>query len=173
MSWRAFVAAMLLPCVAAAEGPVPPQYLLPLPELKLQTIPPGEDQIVPLRKGDPAPFAGQLFSQETALRWGNWMQQYQTQTPLLLQTYSQVCTTEIGYRDKVLKISDETSAKIQADQMARIRSLEEQNAKLQGELTKGPPFFQSRTFGIMLGVVSMVGVTALSIWAIEATSKAN
>jgi hypothetical protein len=52
---------------------VNPAYAQPKP---VQDIPPGEDNIVVVKKGDPAPFTGQLFDPSTALRWANWLEQY-------------------------------------------------------------------------------------------------
>ena len=171
MRWRVLVAVMLIPAVASATDPVPEQYLPPLPELQIQPIPAGEDKIVPLRKGEPAPYTGQLYSPETALRWANWLQQYQLQTPLLLGTQRQVCIAEIRYRDSVIRIDQEKFEQLEKDRMDRIARLEEQNAKLQGELSKGPAWYDSRGFGIVIGTVATLGVTVLSVWALNAAAK--
>jgi hypothetical protein len=42
----------------------------------IEPIPAGDDVIVSLQHGEKAPWKGQLFSPDTALRWGNYLSQY-------------------------------------------------------------------------------------------------
>ena len=173
MNWNTLVAMLLIPSLVAAEEE--PSYRLPplIPELKVEltSIPEGEDQIVLLERGSPAPFSGQLFSSGTALRWGNWLEQYRVQTPLLLDTQSRMCLTEIQYRDSVIEVKDDAAEKIQEDLMARLERVEEKNAHLQAQLNRGPRWYQGRTFGIVVGAVGSFGFTMLSIWALDASKK--
>jgi hypothetical protein len=172
VSWRALVASVLLPATASAAEPrfsLPP--LVPELRVELQAIPAGEDQIVVLEEGKPAPFSGQLFSNNTALRWGNWLEQYRIQTPLMLETQRAVCVAELQYRDSLLVVHQEASDSIRGDLQARLKSVEQRNAELQAELSAGPGFFRSRDFGVILGVVGAAGLTMLSIWAVDATTQ--
>lgn len=172
MSWKTFVAVLLIPSIAlAAEPPYTLPPLVPDLKVELSSIPAGEDHIVSVTKGAPAPFSGQLFSNETALRWGNWLEQYRLQVPMLLQTQERVCFTEIKYRDDVLRVKEDAAAIIQDDMMERLERLEERNTELQTQLNKGPEWYRSRTFGIVIGAVGALGFTALSIWAIDASKK--
>lgn len=41
----------------------------------LVPIPPGDDLILSLKQGEPAPFSGQLFDSKTAVRWANFLEQ--------------------------------------------------------------------------------------------------
>lgn len=170
VSWRAFLVVLLVTTTAAGEFKT---QLPELPELKVELtdIPAGEDKIVPVRKGTPAPYAGQLFSDSTALRWGNWLEQYRLQVPLLLKTQETVCLTEIKYRDDVLVVHREASMAIQGDLRVRLERVEEKNAVLQAELAKGPAWYNSRGFGIIVGAVGAFGMTALSVWALNAAAK--
>ncbi len=165
MNFRAFMVVLLIACTAKA------QVLPPVPEFKLEAIPAGEDKIVVAYEGKPAPFTGQLFDGATALRWANYLQQYKLQAPLVLETQKQLYLAELSYRDQVLVLERESSKKVQDDFMARLKSLEAKNAVLQAELAKGPPWYASRDFGIVLGVIGTAGLTALSIWALSQTNQ--
>ena len=168
---KAFIAAMLIPAVSLAEEPVPRYAMPPLPKLEIKAIPAGADDIVTIKKGEEAPFSGQLYSPDTAIRWLNYMDQYRSKTQLLLDTYKRVCEVELNYRDSVLVAHKAAAADIKKDLEARLLRVEEQNAILQAELAKGPKWYNSRGFGITLGVVGTLGITALSIWAISATAS--
>jgi hypothetical protein len=49
-------------------------FAFPAGAQPLTAVPPGEDQIFVVAKGQPAPVQGQLFDTPTAIRWGNYLQ---------------------------------------------------------------------------------------------------
>lgn len=165
MNWRALLAVFLVAGTARAQA------LPPVPEFKLKSVPEGEDKIQAVFEGRGAPYTGQLFSNETALRWANWLEQYRLQLPILLDTQRQVCLAEIAYRDNVLKFHDEGALKIQNDLTQRLERLELKNTELQVQLSKGPAWYDSREFGIVLGVVGTGALVFLSAWALNQAAK--
>lgn len=156
MNWKAFVACFLLPATVLAQTAPP-----------VQDIPPGEDRVVPVREGEKAPFTGQLFDQPTALRWGNWLLQYKYRLEWDVQREQQVYRVETGYRDRLLEVEKQRAAKVEADLIERLQRSEEARLKAEEE-ARNPAWYNTRTFGMAVGVVSTVGIMALSIWALEA-----
>ena len=156
MNWKVFVACLLLPAVALAQAAPP-----------VQDIPPGEDQILPLKEGEKAPFTGQLFDQPTALRWGNWLLQYQYRLDWDVKREKQTCQVETEYRDRVLEVEKQRAARIEADLVVRLERSEKARLKAEEE-ARSPVWYNTRTFGIAIGVVGTVSIMALSIWALEA-----
>jgi hypothetical protein len=154
MNWRALTAILLLSSYAGA------QELPPVPEFKLEPIPPGEDVIQQIRKGQAAPFDGMLFDNATALRFGNYIEQARVQAGLCYKTWAETRAAEQTYWEGVRKAEADANAAVRTDLRQRLVRLEEENAKLEGELAKGPPWYNSRTFGLVLGVV---GTSALVI----------
>jgi len=127
----------------------------------LVTFPPGDDRIVPLRNGQVAPFDGQLFDTNTALRWGNWMQQYQLRMKVDVETQKQLDMAQINYLNQVLELERKQYATVTTDYQKKVSDLEKQ-------LQTPPPFYRTQTFSFVMGAVVMTGVFALSVWALEA-----
>lgn len=156
MRWLIVTLLWLLPMMARADEPMP-----------VQDIPPGEDVIEVLFQGKPAPFTGQLFSQETALRWANWLQQYKLRLVEDVKLERRICAAELGFKDAVISIEQEKSEAIQGDLRKRILRVEQLNAKLNDEIND-PSFWSSMEFGVILGVLGAsavavaVGVAAAS-----------
>jgi len=151
--WVVLAALLLLAAPAAAqEMPV-----VPAPEGDVDQ-PPGEDVIVVVGRGVPAPFSGQLFDPATALRWGYRTVRYR----LLIQTLRaelQVCHEERA-------ASTERQLDIQSSSYVReiegLRTdLREQAARYEGELQRyrSPPFYETWSFGFAMGVV-VTGIVA-------------
>lgn len=121
-------------------------------------IPPGEDTIITLRKDVPAPWTGQLYSNETSLRWANWLQQYRFQLK----------QSELYGQEKLkagealcLRKSEVTAAgHAEAIKLYRDRVVAQQAsiATLQAELAD-PPFYRTVWFGFVTGVI----VTGLAV----------
>ncbi len=156
MNWRVFAACLLLPATAAAQVAPP-----------VQDIPPGDDKIVPLEEGDEAPFTGQLFDQPTALRWGNWLLQYRYRLKWDVERAQEECLVETDYRDRLLQVEKERARRVEKDLMQRLERSE--GARLAAEEeARNPSWYNTREFGVVLGVTSTVGIMALSIWALEA-----
>lgn len=145
MNWKVFVAILLLPTLSVA------QELPPVPEFKLDPIPPGEDIIQVLRKGQGAPFDGLLFDNSTALRLGNYVEQARLHAELCYKTWRETREAEQVYWRGLLEVEQEASEEVKSDLRVRLERVEEENARLQGELSKGPPWYNTRTFGVVLG----------------------
>lgn len=153
---RALIAVLLLSSAAHAQD--------------IQTLPPGADSIVPLRMGQAAPFDGQLFSTETALRWGFWLQQYKVHLKLDVDTALKTCAVNQASVEKIQDLQLDANQKIQADLQARLLASEKARLVAEDE-ARNPPWYRSREFGVVTGVVGSVVIFALSVSVIHATSK--
>ena len=163
MNWRLFLLIFLFPAFLAAQTALP--VLPPVPKLELSPIPPGEDKIVPLYKGAEAPFSGQLFDSSTALRWGNYLEQYRNYHALVVDTQRKVYTLELQHQSKVLKLELEARDKVEADLKARLNKSEGERLKAEHE-AKNIAWYNSRTFGVVIGVVATAGVFFLGAYAV-------
>lgn len=156
---RLIAALVLLPQLAWGQAP------------PVKEIPPGEDVIVPVKKGTPAPIDGQIFSPETALRWANWLQQYKLRLDWDVKYAESVCKEETSYRDKLLTIEKERSAATEKSLRDELLKSEQGRIAAEEEVRSGPPWYNTAEFGIVLGTVVTAGAFALSIWALEARSN--
>jgi hypothetical protein len=140
------ILSLLVSSTALAEEPEP-----------VSDIPPGVDQIEVLTQGKAAPFTGQLFGQDTALRWANWLVQYRTRLVQDVKLEQKICAAQLSYEDKIRVIEADKSKQIDADLRARILKVEKYNAKLNDSINH-PSFFRSMEFGLILGVAGSVAV---------------
>jgi len=132
----------------------------------IQTIPPGDDTIVSLEKGKPAPFDGQLFSIDTALRWGFWLQQYKLRLREDVELAQKKCEVELTYKTKELEIATKYNDTVEKDLTDRLLKSEKRTIEWQDEALN-PPFFKSLTFGVILGTVVTGTIAGLVIWALH------
>lgn len=146
MKSRALVLALLLLPATAMADPV------------VVDIPPGEDTIVTLRKDVPAPWTGQLYSNETALRWANWLQQYRFQLKQSelygqekLKASESLCLRKV----EITAAGHAEAIKLYRD---RVAAQQASIATLQAEVAD-PPFYRTVWFGFVTGVV----VTGLAV----------
>ena len=140
MSWKAFLIAFLMPAIVLAQTPI-------------RTLPTGEDKIVVLPKGKEAPYDGQLFDNATALRWANWLQQYKLRLSEDVKMEIELCKVRMDYKDKVLEIEKDRGKTIELDLRTRLRRSEETRL-LAEEAYRNPPWYNGRTFGVVVGVVA-------------------
>ena len=141
-----------------------------VPVSEVKDIPPGEDMIVPVAAGEKAPFQGQLFSPETALRWANWLEQYQQQKVEDNKLQQKVCTAELDYQGRRRQLELEAAGKVEKDLRARVLIEEKKNVELQEEL-RNPPFLKSRTFSAIIGVAGGALLTGLAATVVIEVSK--
>ncbi len=137
-------ALLLLPATATADPVV--------------DIPPGEDTIVTLRKDVPAPWTGQLYSNETSLRWANWLQQYRfqlKQSELYGQEKLKASEALCLRKSEVTAAGHAEAIKLYRD---RVVAQQASIATLQAEVAD-PPFYRTVWFGFVTGVV----VTGLAV----------
>jgi hypothetical protein len=169
MNWRAFLLVFLLPLTALAQQP-PPDATVPSPDAAhppVESIPPGTDKIVPLAKGEEAPFGGQLFDPSTAIRWGNWLMQYKYRLVWDVELEQKVCTEEKTYRDNLLTIEKERAQKVETSLRVALRSSEKERLEAE-EAARNPPWYSTMEFGMVMGAVVTAGVVALAVWAVDA-----
>lgn len=139
---------LLLPSYALAEQPV-------------STIPPGDDVITTLTKGQPAPYDGQLFDVDTALRWVNWLQQYQYRLKLDTALEKEQCDLRLNYAKELQVIEKDRTDTIEEDLRERLQASEKRNIALSNEINNRS-FFKSMEFGLLLGVLA-TGGTVLAV----------
>jgi len=128
-------------------------------------IPPGEDKIVSVVKEEKAPFSGQLFSPDTALRWANWLQQYKVRLKADVQKEIEVCKATTDFKDKVIEIEKVRADKVERDLVVRLQRAETARLTAEEE-ARNPPWHKTWTFGLVAGVVTTGTIFGLSVWAL-------
>jgi hypothetical protein len=130
----------------------------------IRSIPPGDDKIAPLKKGEDAPFDGQLFDTNTAIRWGNWLEQYRVRIELDKETQQLIHQAQINYLNQVIKIEQDQYKQVTDVQREKIQELEKKAAE-------GEPWYESFQTGMVVGALATVIVVGLSVGIVSATSK--
>jgi len=138
------------------------QELPEVPDFKLEPLPAGSDRILSLPKGEPAPYSGQLFDASTALRWANYLEQYRVQLGLRERAHLHLRAAERGYWEAVV-VAERTAGKtVQEDLGTRLHKVEDDNARLQQELLQPTPWYSTREFGFVAGVV--LSLSGAIVW---------
>jgi len=125
-------------------------------------FPPGEDQIVPLAVGERAPFDGQLYSTDTAIRWGFRLQSLRFQLGADVDRAHAECNVQTELLNTKLQLAQD---RFDFD-TGLLRSDNEQLRSQVTDLSKAlaeagdTPWWRSWTFGVIVGVV---GAAALAI----------
>ena len=132
----------------------------------VETIPPGEDKIQHLPKGLQAPYEGMLFDNDTALRWANWLKQYKFRLAYDVETEQERCTVKLQGEETKLKLHVEAHDLLEKDLRERVLKLEKENLKL-ADVIKNQPWYQSRDFGIVVGVVGTLGLGVLGVVIVD------
>src|SRR5262249_17736138 len=137
---HAFLVPLLISRLALAEAPA-----------ALVTYPPGDDRITSLKLGAAAPYDGQLFDTNTALRWASWLKQYQALYALDLKASEATCQVKLDYRSDLLKIETDKSQALQFDLKQRL--LASEKARVQAEHERdNPGFFKEPAVWFVGGV---------------------
>lgn len=139
-------------CVSLTLYSVPAKADDPKPTPALQDIPAGADKIVVVRKGDPAPFEGQLFDNPTALRWGNWLLQYKFRLASDVGYERKLREADVALWEHKLEISEQKYSVVAADYQQKIASLDAQLAKYK-EQVDNPPWYRSPFVGFAAGAL--------------------
>lgn len=164
INWKAFVLTFLFPAVVLAQtappSGLPARPVIPVPQLSLEYIPPpliavpaGDDRIVALRQGEPAPFTGQLYDPATALRWAHFLQQARLRLSEDVLYERRQCNASLTYMGTQVELERTYGETIETDLRGRVLSLEQRNADLEKEL-RNPGFFKSPGFWFGTGVLA-------------------
>lgn len=114
-------------------------------------IPAGEDKIVPMRKGEPSPMEGQLFDNDTALRWANWLVQYKTLLKHNVELQQKLCSIDLNLSSQRLVIEQEKNKKIIPDLETKLAAAKEE--------VDHPAFYKTFWFGATMGAtITAIGV---------------
>ncbi len=123
-----------------------------LADSRISTIPPGEDKIVVVREGDKVPFTGQLFDNNTALRWGNWLLQYKFRLKEDVEYQQKIAHNEVSYMKQLLDIERKKYLTVTDDYQKLIAVEKQENVKMRAQLDN-PPFYKTAWFGFLSGVL--------------------
>jgi hypothetical protein len=159
MNFRAFVATFMFVSTAAAQVPPLPK----VPRYSLDSTPAGADVIHPLRRNQPAPVDGQLFDSATALRWGNYLEQYRLRLDTCYDTADHLLQAERRYWVEVTAAQQEHLTAYRADALSRLAAQDKAVAKLSTALAAGTPWYSTREFGLVLGVTGTLSVLGLGL----------
>lgn len=142
---------LLVPAVARAADPPTPS---------VSALPPGEDVVVVVRRGEAAPFAGQLFDDASAIRWANYILQYRALLQLNTQYQKQLYAADADYYNKKIDLLQAEYRTVTADLQKRLLEAQKENAD--------PPFYRTTWFGIGLGVAGSAAAVVLAVMALHA-----
>lgn len=138
------VASMYICSVARAEGGI-------------EDIPPGEDVIVTLKKGEPAPFNGEMFDINTSIRWANWLTQYKKKLAADVAKEKALCASELQYERDISSVQEAMYSSENADLKTRLMRSEQ--GRLQAEHERdNPAWYSTPLFGVAVGVLGAVGL---------------
>jgi hypothetical protein len=127
-------------------------------EPQLQPIPPGSSRITVIYKGEPAPYDGQLFNNDTALRWANWLRQMKMVYRIDMEAKDRECRANSTFETQRYRLQQEQYNRVVAEYSSRLQELEEK--------TRNPPWHSTVWFGTAVGSTATVGVLVFSIWAV-------
>lgn len=130
----------------------------------VRDIPEGDDVIVTLKKGEPAPFVGQLFDINTSLRWANWLAQYKDKVVADAKKAKEHCDSELEYQQD---LNDADYARLDVlNSDLKTRLMRSEKGRLQAEYERdNPAWYSSVWFGVVLGVVTTSGLVYLGTQA--------
>jgi hypothetical protein len=151
MRWFIIAAVLLVSSSASAQT--------------IMTIPPGEDVIKSLDKGDAAPYRGHLYDTNTAMRWGFWLQQYKLRLKEDVEKERRTCKAELDLKDRKLKIEKDLRVLVVGDLKTRLLRSEKNRLRAEEDM-RNPPFWKTFEAGVVFGVVVTVGFGALAVWAL-------
>jgi hypothetical protein len=121
--------------------------------------PPGDDKIEPVSKGEAVPFSGQLFDTNTALRWGNYLEQCRVRLKVDVQWQQQLGQVEVNQWKTKYELVQRHNETIE-------RYYQEENLRLRQEL-ESPPFYRTPWFGVTVGVVGTVLAVSATAWLVS------
>lgn len=136
----------------------------------IEDIPKGDDRIVVLRKGDAAPFDGQLFDNGTALRWNNWLQQYKYRLKADVALEIQLHQSDVAFWKKKSDVDDVKYATVTRDYQMQVANLQMQVIAARQDAAN-PPWYTTSWFGFTAGVVMSALLVSVGAYALHASAK--
>lgn len=124
-------------------------------------VPAGTDQILPMRKGEPAPFDGQIFDNATALRWGNWLVQYKNLVKNNKELDQKICQADVDLQQKKIDLMTSEYNRVTQELQAKLSTAQAEAAS--------PPWYRTVTFGVALGVVGTIAAVVGTAAIVNAT----
>jgi hypothetical protein len=128
------------------------------------SVPPGDDVILPVVKGQPSPISGQVFSPETALRWANWLKQYQLVLKLNHEYDTKICKANTDFLQTNLDQERARYKVVSEDYQKRLAAAQDENNQLRLQLAS-PPWYNTVWFGVGLGVLTTSVAVGMGIYA--------
>lgn len=159
MFWRHLLVVLTLSATGLAE-----ESKLPTPQVL--TYPPGDDKIAVVRKGEVAPYTGQLFEDNTALRWAVWLQQYRTRYGLDLRAAQEGCAVRLDHASALAAIEATRTQQIEKDLRARLTEVDAQRLRLE-ETIRDPGFFKQPGTWVAVGVVTTLATVFVTAYAVH------
>lgn len=126
---------------------------------EVAAVPPGTDQIVPVKKGEPAPFDGQLFDNNTSLRWANWLVQYKGLVKTNHDLDQKVCAADTKLADTKYDLLQQQYNTVTADLQKKLTAAQTEAAN--------PPWYRTFGFGVAVGVVATAAVVGIAAYAVH------
>jgi hypothetical protein len=127
----------------------------------VQNIPAGKDIIVPVRKGEPSPIDGQVFDNDTALRWANWLVQYKSLVRIDAEYQKKICAVDTALAEKKLQIQEQQYEVVTKDLQKKLTDAQKEAAD--------PAFYRTFWFGATVGVATTVALTVAAAVVLNST----
>lgn len=124
----------------------------------VEDIPPGQDQIQYLPKGTPAPYSGQLFDDQTALRWANWIRQYKAFYQMDMESQQKQCAVSVQLEQRKLQLTEEHYKQIVLEYDTRLK---------EAGRPQTTPFYSTMEFGVAVGAVGAFTSVILTAWVLN------
>ena len=152
---------MLIAALFLFSSPLKAQEL---PQVK--DIPTGNDVIISLRKGESAPYDGQLFDNPTSMRWANWLRQYKVFLPQQVELERSLGEAKAEVWKQKYNLLEKQYTFSQNEYGKRITNLELQVAS--------PPWYQTVWFGMAVGATvtataSVIAVLATKLFVLKSS----
>jgi hypothetical protein len=122
---------------------------------------PPVDVIEPIKRGQTAPFDGQLFDTPTAIRWGLRLRDYQTLAQAQLTKEQGVCKANLDYKDSVMRAAAEKDDILINDLKQRVLRADGARVKAEYSLDH-PAWYSTMWFGFGVGALSTVAVVLVA-----------
>lgn len=131
----------------------------------------GEDRIVPISAGDRAPFSGQLFDTDTAIRFGLRLQTCQLKLDEQVEHAGRLLVLEREHWEQRLRIeTDASRAREVLFQDALDTERGRADSLLQQLVEEGDiPWYQTFGFGFAAGVATSAVLVGLMVWLVAGT----